>query len=380
VSGRAVRVTVACAATAVVAAGVAALASAAASKTAGSAPAGVVVSAGPLLKAPPPGVSRQADALAFFPRGATVVAGQSVTFVIAGFHTVTFGNPRSFPFVVPFPHGKQPAQKDAAGAPMWWSGTAPLLSVNPRAVPQLGGGIISSPSQVRSSGLLRLLAAGNKQPKPYVMTFARPGLYHFFCIVHPGMRGAIRVLPRTAAAPPPDQAAARGQAQLTRMIGDIKGIQSTNPTEKLAVWVGSGKLNGASVTSFFPNRLVVKRGETVKFESHDALDIHTVTFGPKAYVGQIEKAFISRKLAFNPFAVFPSDPPTPTQLIQPPPPPAPAVYDGANHGNGYLNAGIVYPYASPQRPHLFRVTFTRPGIYHYECVIHPNMDGTIVVK
>ena len=337
------------------------------------------MSAGPLLKAPPPGVTRQADALAFFPRGATISAGQSVTFVIAGFHTVTFGSPKSFPLVVPFPHGKQPLLKDAAGAPMWWAGNAPLLSLNPRSVPQIGGTTISSASQVRSSGLLRVLTAGNKQPKPYTLTFEKPGLYHFFCIVHPGMEGAIRVLPSTATAPSPDQAATRGQAELTRIIGDVKGIQSTNPTEKLAVWVGSGKLNGASVTSFFPNRLVVNAGETVKFVSHDPLDIHTVTFGPKAYVGQIEKTFISPKLTFNPFGVFPSEPPAPMLLIEPPPPPAPAVYDGANHGNGYLNAGIVYPYAGPQKPHLVRITFTKPGIYHYECVVHQNMDGTIVV-
>ena len=360
---------------AVAASGVAALASASPSKVvgvvAGGAPAGVTVFAGPPLKAPPPGVSKQADALAFFPRGATVAAGQSVTFMIAGFHTVTFGKQKSFPLVVPFPRGKQPALTDAAGAPLWWGGAAPLLSLNPRAIPQLGGATISSPSQVRSSGLLRVLTAGNKPPKPYVLEFAKPGLYHFFCVVHPGMRGTIKVLPSTATAPAPAQATARAQTQLAHMIGDIKSIQSANPTEKLAVWVGTGKLNGASVTAFFPKRLVVNSGETVKFVSHDPTDIHTVTFGPDAYTGQIEKTFTSPKGAFNPFGVFPSEPPGP---------PAPVVYNGQNHGNGYLNAGIVYPYTNKQTPHVFRVTFTKPGVYHFECVIHQHMDGTIIVR
>ena len=373
-SARAARVAAVGVAAAVATAGVAALASGAVSKStrvAAGAPAGVVVSAGPLLKAPPPGVTRQADALAFFPRGATISAGQSVTFVIAGFHTVTFGNQKSFPLIVPFPHGKQPSLKDAAGAPLWWAGNAPLLSLNPKAIPQLGGATISGPSQVRSSGLLRVLSAGNKQPAPYTLKFVKPGIYHFFCIVHPGMHGAIRVLPSTATAPSPDQASARAQAQLTHMIGDIKSIQSTNPSEKLAVWVGAGKLNGASVTAMFPKRLVVKTGETVKFVSHDPTDIHTVTFGPAAYVGQIEKMFISPKGAANPFGVFPSEPPGP---------PAPVLYNGESHGNGYLNAGVVYPYTTKQAPHVFRVTFTKPGIYHFECVIHSNMDGTIIVK
>ena len=373
-SVRAVRVAACGVAAAVAMAGVAALASASVSKTTrvgAGAPSGVMVSAGPLLKAPPPGVTRQADALAFFPRGATISAGQSVTFVIAGFHTVTFGNQKSFPTVVPFPNGKQPSLKDAAGAPLWWAGNAPLLSLNPRAVPQLGGATISSPSQVRSSGLLRLLTAGNKQPAPYTLKFVKPGIYHFFCIIHPGMHGAIRVLPSTATAPSADQAAAHGQAQLTHIIGDIKSIQAVNPTEKLAVWVGTGKLNGAEVTSFFPKRLVVNSGETVKFVAHDPTDIHTVTFGPDAYTGQIEKTFTSSKFALNPFGVFPSEPPGP---------PAPVLYDGENHGNGYLSGGIIYPYTTKQAPHVFRVTFTEPGTYHFECVIHPNMDGTIIVR
>jgi plastocyanin len=29
---------------------------------------------------------------------------------------------------------------------------------------------------------------------------------------------------------------------------------------------------------------------------------------------------------------------------------------------------------------MFQVTFTKPGTYHYECVVHTNMDGTIVVR
>ena len=335
-----------------------------------AAPSAVTVTAGPPLRNAPPGVSRQADALAFFPRVATITAGQSVTFDLAGFHTITFGNQKDFPLIVP--SGKQPATNDAAGEPLWWGGVVPLLGLNPRAIPQLGGASISSPSQVRSSGLQRLLAAGNKPPKPYTLTFTKPGLYRFFCIVHAGMHGAIRVLPSTATAPPASQATAHTQTELSNVIASIKSIQATNPTEKLTVWIGTGKLNGAEVTSFFPKRLAVNTGDTVKFVQHDPTDIHTVTFGPNAYTGQIEKTFVGPRGSVNPFGAFASEPPGP--------PGAPVSYDGTNHGNGYLNAGIVYPYTAKQAPHLFRVTFTRAGVYHFECVIHQNMDGTIVVK
>ena len=186
------------------------------------------------------------------------------------------------------------------------------------------------------------------------------------------MYGVIRVLPSTATAPSADQTTARAQTQLAHVISDIKSIQSTNPTEQLAVWVGAGKLNGAEVTSFFPKRLVVNTGDTVKFVSHDPTDIHTVTFGPAAYTGQIEKTFTGPNGAANPFGVFSSEPPGP--------PGAPVPYDGENHGNGYLNAGLLFPYTAKQAPHLFRVTFTKPGTYLYYCMIHPKMTAKVVVQ
>ena len=355
---------------AVVAAVSAALALGASSKV-GAAPAGAQVFAGPPLRAAPPGVSHQADALAFFPRVTTITAGQSVTFNLAGFHTVTFGSRQAFPLIVP-QKGVQPPATDAAGQPFWWVGKAPVLGLNPKAIPQVGATTISSPAQVASSGIGRVLAASAKHPpKPYTLTFAKPGLYRFFCIVHPGMTGAIRVLPATATAPSPAQLEARVKSQLNHTISNLKSIQSQNPTDPLTVWVGAGKLDGSEVTSFFPSRLTVKPGDTVKFVSHDPTDIHTVTFGTPAFTTRIENTFVSPK-GVNPLGAFASEPPGP--------PGAPVSYDGANHGNGYVNSGIVNPYTVKDTPHLFRVTFTRAGVYHFECVIHSNMDGTIVVR
>lgn len=341
------------------------------SATTGAGPAAVQVSAGPPLRAAPPGVSHQADALAFFPRVATITAGQSVTFNINGFHTVTFGSRNAFPLIIP-QGGVQPSATDAAGEPLWWGGKAPVLGLNPKAVPQVGGSTISSPSQVASSGLQRVLTASQKHPpKPYTLTFEKPGLYRFFCIVHPGMAGAVRVLPATATAPTPAQVDLRVKAQLGRTISNLKTIQAQNPTAPLTVWVGAGKLDGSEVTSFFPKRLTVNAGDTVKFVSHDPTDIHTVTFGPPAYTTQIENTFVGPK-GVNPFGAFASEPPGP--------PGGPVSYDGSNHGNGYVNSGIVNPYSIKDKPHLFRVTFTKAGVYHFECVIHSNMDGTIVVR
>jgi plastocyanin len=72
--------------------------------------------AGPVFDAQSAGVSPQSDALAFFPSSLTIRAGQSITWHIHGFHTVTFaGTMTNPPFVVPHPELPQAPVNDAAG-------------------------------------------------------------------------------------------------------------------------------------------------------------------------------------------------------------------------------------------------------------------------
>jgi len=49
----------------------------------------------------------------------------------------------------------------------------------------------------------------------------------------------------------------------------------------------------------------------------------------------------------------------------------------------FLNSGFIWP--EGQTPNgfymtSFSVTFLNPGTYHYKCLIHPDMNGTITVK
>jgi plastocyanin len=335
---------------------------------------GVTVFAGPPLQAPPPGVSPHADALFFYPRSVTVHVGQSVTWQILGFHTVTFaGTKHPYPFVAA--SGKQPVVRDAAGHAFWWSGKVPLLSVSPLAIMQQGGDTLSSPSQTASSGLLRVLTASqNSPPAPYTLTFTNPGVYHYQCAVHPGMRGVVIVKPWSVGTPAAATEAAAAQAALQKTIADLKTLQNEKPKKPLTVFVGLGHTStGAEVTVFSPSRLAVHVGDSVRFVNHDKTDIHTVTFGKPKTTAKIEKRFVSQhegQVRLAPLGAYPSEPPG-----------APVSYDGSNHGNGYLNAGLLEPKGSPASagPQSFTVTFTKKGTYHYECVIHQNMDGTIVV-
>jgi plastocyanin len=338
---------------------------------------GVTVFAGPNLAAPPPGVSQQADALTFFPKVATVHVGDSVTWQFRGFHTATFpGTYRDYPFIGPL-GGTEPATPDAAGQPLWWSGVAPLLGILPLSIMPQGPSTISSPAQVRSSGLLRIFqATPQRPPAPYVLTFTKPGTYRYRCAVHTEMRGIIRVRPASAPVPSASAHKKLGDAQLLAVIADAKALNQTKPSSNLAVSVGAGhKATGAEIASFFPNQLAVKTGDTVTFTNADETDIHTVTFGPEALRTQIENNFAAphgMQVLLDPRGAYPSEPPgSPTPH-----------YDGTNHGDGYLNSGVLAPPGSPAAagPQSFQVTFTKPGTYQYECVIHEHMDGTIVVS
>jgi plastocyanin len=331
----------------------------------------VTVFAGPPLRKP---VVAHADALAFFPRAVTIHAGDAVTWRLFGFHTVTFpGAHRPYPFIVPA--GLQPAVNDAAGAAFWWSGKLPQLTLSPLTLLPQGGSSISSPSQVRSSGLVRILSAKpGAAPAPFTLRFTKPGVYHYACAVHPGMKGVVVVLPATKHVPSAASESAAAQRAVAHAVADQRQLAKTQPTSPLQVLAGAGShVTGAEVTAFFPAQLSVKVGDTVSFVNHDQTDIHTVTFGPEAFRSMIEKGFVApqgNQVLLNPLGALPSDPPGPVQ------------YDGGNHGNGYLNSGILQPAGAPASlgPNAFSVTFTKAGTYHFECVVHANMDGTIVVQ
>ncbi len=332
----------------------------------------LVVSAGPPLKAPPPGISPHSDVLAFFPARLTVHVGDTVKWDFAGFHTVTFpGRKVPFPFIRAF--GKQPVVNDAAGNPFFWSGVAPQLAVGPLAIAPLGGATISDPSQTRSSGLLRIFQSTQKHPPaPYSLTFVRPGTYRFLCAVHTWMRGTVHVVGPGAPADTQTSVAAKQKAQIDAAVVTLKDLDTQKPASNKTVWVGAGVRRGPSITSFYPSTLTINPGDTVSFVQHDQTDIHTVTFGPPEYTTKIENTFVTPGPVplLNPLGALPSDPPG-----------APLIYDGSNHGNGFAGSGILTEAGTntPGGTHVFNVKFTKAGTYRYECVIHQHMDGTIKV-
>ena len=59
------------------------------------------------------------------------------------------------------------------------------------------------------------------------------------------------------------------------------------------------------------------------------------------------------------------------------PPGTTVSYDGTNHGDGFLNSGVLDGDSKTPFPQKFTVSFSKPGTYTFFCAIHPEMVGKI---
>jgi len=114
---------------------------------------------------------------AFVPEDLTVHVGDTVVWS-PGFHTVSFGPPALLAelrrgFIAPAPRASGP----------------PTLALNPRVIYPSGGHTYGGMGFVNSGLLIA------PKPHPFALTFTAPGVYHYACLVHPGMDGIITVLP-----------------------------------------------------------------------------------------------------------------------------------------------------------------------------------------
>jgi plastocyanin len=324
----------------------------------------VPVVAGPASKPK----SRQLDFDAFFSRKVKIHVGDTVRWTLNGFHTVTFpAAGQELPaFVLPVATDVVSGAVDAAGNPFFFNGQ-PQLPINPQAAFPSGGPTYDGSSYANSG-----LPVGPAAGKPFSLKFTKVGTYRYFCLVHPGMTGSVTVVAKGKKVPSAAKdvrAALAGQATATRLAAKLAKVKPAPAT----VLVGHDK-GGVAWLRFFPGKLTVKVGQPVKFEISSLVEQHTVTFGPAAVRAKLEATFVETipngegapKIVNNPIAAYPSDPPGKL-------PP----YDGTNHGNGFENSGLLA--LTEGLSPIAEFTFTKPGVYHYQCEVHAGMTGTITV-
>jgi plastocyanin len=311
------------------------------------------------------------DANAFFRRTVTIHRGDRVRWRINGFHTVTFvptGGP-SPGLIAPDPSTPVTGVNDFAGNPFWFNGQ-PTLRLNPdAALPQ--GGRRFDPSELMNSGLP--LSEG--PPPPYRLRFRRTGTFNYLCIVHPGMKGKVRVVGRNRSIPSARKDRREARRQQKVALQRVQQLTTGLGTEDLdkTIQAGNDRRAGASVFRFFPQAPSYRVGDTVTLQMPPASsEAHTFTFGPTngrdAYNDQLANTLLGE--AFDPRGAYPSEPP----------PAGVPTITPATHGNGFYNSGILDQDSASPLPASTQVRFGAPGTYSLICLIHPFMTSTVTVS
>jgi plastocyanin len=292
-----------------------------------------------------------------------------VKWKINGFHTVTIParGKKPPPFISPDLTTQVSGVNDAAGAPFWFNGQ-PRLVLDKQGAPPVGGKSYNGKKLV-SSGVS--LGA----PKPYTIKFTKKGSYSYYCTVHPGMKGTVKVVGRGKAIPSNKANAKASKKEYAKVVKQLKKDGKFAGPPGNAVRAGNDTIP-STILAFFPATKSVPVGTTVTFSmSPKTTELHTISFGPPDYLKSVADAFVQPDPAnpsgppsvFNPQIAYPSDPP-----------PLPA-YDGTSHGNGFLSTGGLDRDPATPSPGDAQITFNKAGTYNYICLIHPEMKGSIVV-
>ncbi len=298
--------------------------------------------------------------LAFSIPRVTINQGDSVMWVglSSGGHTVDL--PGKSGHDLPFfaPSGTVTGVNDFAGNPFWFDGVAPNLEFNPLLNAPIGAKTYNGTSRVDSG------AAG---PNKLKVTFTKPGVYKYFCDIHRGMVGYVVVRAKGKPIPSAQQDAASLTKELTTDIVSLKKLARTRvPADHVSL--GASGANGVALLHFFPATLSVKAGTVVTFSipPGSRIEGHTASFGPAAYLTALSN---SSSNAAGQQTVYPSSNPTlgPIQLSP------------TSHGNGFANTGWLDRDPTGPFPSSEKIQFTKPGTYHFICLIHSFMTGTIVV-
>lgn len=333
------------------------------------------VSAGPPLEKPPAGVPKDSFVNAFFPRSVAVHEGDSLNFKIAGFHAVNFlAAGDAVPgLAIPAPGGLTHAgMKDAAGKDFWFNGQ-PQLILNPTLVAGTpSGGAYDGSTAVYSGAPL---AEG--PPKPWKVKLTKAGTYTYYCIIHPGMKGTVKVVPKGHGVAGAKADAAHVKAQLRKALKNLKKLDRRKAPKGNVVVAGPDLPSGEALARFTPANKTVKAGTEVTFTMADrTTETHSFTFAAKektledvakVFIAPLPDSGVPPMLGLDGRAVYPSDAPLPP-------------YDGTNHGDGWFNTGVLDGDAKSPLPQSAKVTFAKAGTYKYICIIHPEMKGQVTVK
>jgi plastocyanin len=324
--------------------------------------------------APPASAPKGASLNQFLPRAIKIRVGDKIRYSTNSFHTASYlGGAAVGPPFMPDPSGaKYSGLNDSAGAPFWFNGL-PKFIYNVQVFLPVGSAAVT-PGGIHSAGAI---GASDTGPGSATLSFPRTGTYQMVCLLHPGMVQTVTVKAKKKKVKVDTKVTVRTRIAKETTAGWARGTAAAS-TSVPANTVFAGVDNGqTTLLAFLPARLTVPAGTTVSFTDMSPTEPHNEGFGPQAWID----AFMGQTDVFP----FP-----PGAANQAPPlfffgsdPPGAYVYTGSNHGNGFTATPLTddQPGDPPNGlPQTNRITFTKPGTYHYYCLLHgPDMSGDIVV-
>jgi plastocyanin len=316
-----------------------------------------------------------ADSLDFFPHTTTINVGDSVRFLApqAGFHNADIPAKSAAPVSLLAPNGtKVSGAKDAAGADFWFNGQD-NIGFNPGL---FAGSFGKKVSYNGSKGVNSGLPLSAKV-KPMTVKFTKAGTVKYFCDIHPGMEGVVKVLGKGKRIPSNKAHKNAAKKQAARDLVNAKTLAKT-PVPDNEISVGVKGKNGVEALAFLPDQKTVAVGSTVTFKIPNKLrEVHTATAGPgdpgndpkgETYLGQIAKTFEGAPV-IDPRGIYPSETPPTTARLTP-----------SLHGNGFWNTGVLDAVGASLLPQSSQVTFGQAGTYTFYCLIHPFMKATVTAQ
>ena len=198
------------------------------------------------------------------------------------------------------------------------------------------------------------------------MKFPKAGSYTYYCDVHPGMKGKVKVVAKSKPVPSAKADAKKLDDQVARALSVAKALPKTKPAGRHSRYRG-GRQGRRRVLRHGAQDQTVPVGTTLTFRmSPGTYEDHTATFGPgdpekepTSYLGTSPRA--SRGRRWTSRGVYPSEAPGTIASLTPDPARQRVLELGS--------AGRLECDAAAGRP---TVTFAAPGTYNFICLIHPS--------
>jgi plastocyanin len=224
---------------------------------------------------------------------------------------------------------------------------------------------------------------------------SRATTIHFVCLIHPGMQGAVTVLPADSEALPLTTAQVSAAAAAQYNADNTEAFSAESAANSAAVKTNADGSRTTTMTAgtasqhvevveMLPSQVRVRQGDHVKWVTKTRSDIHTVTFPNGAGSNSVDPIpFVCEgtgavDTAGNPAAGPPAFGCTSPDKVENHLIPGPLGPRAITSTSTVASSGILANPPAPF-PNNFTFTFPKPGSFAYMCRIHDHMVGTIVV-